>query len=343
MARPGGAPLAVPRRLLLLAVTLSATGMLLVAGGCGREDEPGSGPGDAGRQAGDPADAEGPIRRDPANAKVTLTIGSKNFTEQRVLGELFAQGLEAAGFVVRRRLNLGDEQVAQQALLSGQIDGYPEYTGTALLSLCGVPNAEVPKDPAQAFRDARACLAERGETAFAPTPFTSSNEVGVKRRIARRFDLQRISDLAEVSDRFTLFGSRECRRRADCLVGLQRVYGMRFGSFRPVPIPERFAVLRTSEPAASIVFTTDPQITRENVVLLEDDRGMFPPYNSTFLARDEVVQDAGPALGQTIEKIGRLLTDETMQELNAQVDIDRRSPATVARGHLRRTGLVAAE
>ena len=70
---------------------------------------------------------------------------------------------------------------------------------------------------------------------------------------------------------------------------------------------------------------------------------MFPPYNSTFLARDEVVQDAGPALGQTIEKIGRLLTDETMQELNAQVDIDRRSPATVARGHLRRTGLVAAE
>jgi osmoprotectant transport system substrate-binding protein len=237
-------------------------------------------------------------------------------------------------------LSLGDEKAAQRALDAGEVDGYPEYTGTALLSLCGVETIDVPKDPQQAYQDAQECLAEKGQTAFAPTPFTSSNEVGVKKATARRYGLRTISDLAKVDQDFTLFGSPECAGRADCLAGLQRVYGLRFGTFRPVMIDRRFEVLEDGGPVASIVFTTDPQILRGGITLLEDDRGMFPPNNSTFVARDEVVDTAGPALGSTVEKIEAGLTDETMQELNALVDLDGQTPAAVARGYLRDGGLV---
>jgi osmoprotectant transport system substrate-binding protein len=329
------------RRLASLAVValLGCSAGFAVA--CGDDEETTGGPVAGGEQGNDPADTSGPIRRDPANGKVTLTIGSKNFTEQRVLGELYAQGLEAAGYKVRRHFGFADEQAAQRALEGGEVDGYPEYTGTALLSLCGVASADVPKDPEQAYRDARDCLKERGETAFSPTPFTSSNEVGVTRATANKYDLRTISDLKAHEKEFTLYGSPECRHRQDCLLGLQGVYGLRFNTFTAVPTSQRFAVLRNRGPIASIVFTTDPQIGRQNVVLLEDDRGMFPPYNSIFVARDEVVQNAGPALGRTILQIEQSLTDETMQELNARVDLDKRSPANVAEGYLRQAGLVS--
>jgi osmoprotectant transport system substrate-binding protein len=324
---------------LLVLLLLGLTAAVLAA--CGSDDESSSGgPVSTSDQTADPADTAGPIKRDTANSKVTLTIGSKNFTEQRVLGELYAQGLEAAGYKIRRHFGFADEQAAQTALEGGEVDGYPEYTGTALLSLCGVASSDVPKDPEQAYRDARDCLKERGETAFSPTPFTSSNEVGVTRATANRYDLRTISDLKEHERDFTLYGSPECRHRQDCLLGLQQVYGLRFRTFTTVPTSQRFAVLRNPGALASIVFTTDPQIGRQGIVVLEDDRGMFPPYNSIFVARDEVVQNAGDALGRTIVQIEQSLTDETMQELNARVDLDKRSPADVARTYLRDTGLV---
>jgi len=325
-----------PRRAVALAAALSA---LLGAVACGDDrEDPGTGRDDL--SAVENVAAPGsPINRHPANAEVTIVVGSKNFTEQKVLGEIYAQGLEAAGFKVQRRLDLGDEHAAQQALEDRRIDGYPEYTGTALLSLCGVSTADIPKDPQQAYEDARDCMAERGFTAFAPTPFTSSNEVGVRRRLAMRLGLKTISDLAEVDQDFTLYGSPECRRRTDCLVGLRQVYGLRFARFVAVDLDQRHAVLRRPGKVASIVFTTDPQNTREGIVLLEDDRGMFPPYNSTFVARDDIVEAAGPALGRTIQQIEQGLTDEVMQELNARVDVDRKDPGAVAAEFLQESGL----
>jgi osmoprotectant transport system substrate-binding protein len=313
-------------------VLVSLVACVLALGACG-DDDAGSSSGDGARQ--------GSIRSNPANARTTIRVGSKNFTEQKVLGEIYAQGLKAAGYEVETELSLGDEKIAQRSLARGTIDGYPEYTGTALLSLCGVPSDEVPKDPDQAFRDARACLAEDGFTAFPPTPFTSSNEVGVRQQTAERGNLQRISDLKPVDGEFTLYGSRECRRRADCLLGLERIYGLRFKAFVPVDIDRRHEVLTsTAGPVASIVFTTDPQIKRENIVLLEDDRGMFPPNNSTFVVRDEVARKAGRDLPRTIAMLQTGLTDEVMQELNARVDLDDETPAAVAEQYLLDAGLI---
>ena len=303
----------------------------LLAGGCG--DDGGS-PGDGA------SSRAGAITRSEENAQTTVRIGSKTFTEQLILGEIYAQGLEAAGFEVGRELGLGNEADAQQALKGGVIDGYPEYTGTALISFCGVRAASVPKDPGEAFADTQRCFARRGFTALPPTPFTSSNEIGVTQEVAARHDLQQISDLARVDQDFTLFGSPECRRRSDCLAGLRSVYGLRFGTFTPVDIGKRHEVLRRGDRVASVVFTTDPQIKRENLVLLEDDRGMVPPYNSTFLVREELVAEAGPGLERVVGLVQRGLTDEVMQELNARVDLDGEEPAAAAASYLRAAGLV---
>ncbi len=283
----------------------------------------------------------GPIERDPANASVSLTIGSKNFTEQRVLAEIYAQGLQAAGYRVRTRLDLGDESAALRALKSGRIDAYPEYTGTALLSFFGVRAGAIPRDPTEAYERAREGFEKQGLVAFEPTPFTSSNEVAVTQATAEREGLQRISDLQGRAKDLTLFGSPECDRRQDCLIGLREVYGLRFKRFVEVEIPKRHDVLINGRADVSIVFTTDPQIKREGFVLLEDDRGMFPPNNSTLVMRREVAERAGPDLRETIERLQRELTDEVMQELNARVDLDDKDPKAVAREDLRETELLA--
>ena len=126
------------------------------------------------------------IKHNDANAKTTLTVGSKNFTEQKVLGEIYAQAFQAAGYTVKKALNLGDEKTALKAVKTDQISGYPEYTGTALLSFLKVPAKDIPTDESQAYEQVKAGLAKQGIEAFPPTPFTSSNEVGAAQEEGRR-------------------------------------------------------------------------------------------------------------------------------------------------------------
>jgi osmoprotectant transport system substrate-binding protein len=308
--------------------------LLVLIAGCGGSEAPKPTPAGS-------ADARGgKISRDAANARVRLTIGSKNFTEQRVLGEIYAQGLEAAGYAISKDLNLGDEHAALAALKSEEISAYPEYTGTALLSFFGKKASELPKDPQAAYEEAKRAFAAQGLTALEPTPFTSSNEVAVTKATAERLGLRNISDLQGKAQKLTLYGAPECRHRLDCLLGLEQVYGLHFKRFVPVPIPRRHAVLSSGRADVSIVFTTDPQIQREDEVLLEDDKGMFPPNNSTLVMKRATADAAGPDLARTVDLIQEQLTDENMQELNARVDLDRKDPAEVAREYLTETGLI---
>ena len=283
----------------------------------------------------------GKIQHNDANAKVQLTIGSKNFTEQKVLGEIYAQGLEAAGYTVSKDLNLGDQDIALAALKKGEISAYPEYTGTALLAFFGKKTEELPKDPQAAYEEAKKDFAADGLTAFPPTPFTSSNEVAVTKDTADKLGLKTISDLSGKSQDLTLYGSPECRKRLDCLLGLQQVYGLKFKKFVPIDLARRHEVLSSGRADVSIVFTTDPQIQREKEVLLEDDKGMFPPYNSTLVMKKETADEAGPDLPKVLNLLQEQLTDENMQELNARVDLDKKDAAEVAKEYLTETGLIA--
>jgi osmoprotectant transport system substrate-binding protein len=317
--------------------------MLLVASlalaACGDDDDDGGGGGGGGAATQEESGGSG-IQSDEANAGTTITVGSKNFTEQKVLGEIYAQAFEAAGYTVEKQLNLGDEKTALRALEGGDIDAYPEYTGTALLSFFGVQADKLPKDETAAYEQAREGFAEKNLTAFEPTPFTSSNEVAVTKQTADENSLRTISDLSEVDDQFTLYGSPECRQRLDCLLGLQEVYGLEFQRFVPVDIALRHQVLTEGQADVSIVFTTDPQIQREEFVLLEDDKGMFPPYNSTLVMRNEIAEQGGAELEEVVGMVNEGLTDEAMQELNARVDLDKKTPEEVAGEYLSEEGLV---
>jgi osmoprotectant transport system substrate-binding protein len=321
----------MPRLLCCLA---AAAALAACGGGSGS----GTGAGSTGATGG--TTAGGQIQRDPANAKIALRIGSKNFTEQKILGQIFVQGLAAAGYHTSADLGIGDERATFQALRAGRIDAYPEYTGTALLSFFGKRAADLPKDPQEAFDQARAGFARDGFVAFPPTPFTNSNEIAVTKRTADRLHLAKISDLSKVARRLVLAGPPECRHRLDCLVGLEQVYGLHFKRFMPVRIGQRHKVLVDGRADVSIVFTTDPEIKRNDEVLLSDDRGMLPPYNSTLVMRRPLAAKAGSDLRNAIELLQRPLTDDAMQELDARVDLDHKSPAEVAREYLSETGLV---
>jgi len=326
-----------PARLLVLLLVLACSAVFVAA--CGGDDDD-QGSSSTPSPTSQP-DTAGKIQKNDANSKVKLTIGSKNFTEQKVLGEIYAQGLQAAGYTVSKDLNLGDEKTALAAVKSDEISAYPEYTGTALLSFFGKKADELPKDPQAAYEEAKKGFAGEGMVALPPTPFTSSNEVAVTQQTADKLGLKKISDLKGKSQDLTLYGSPECRQRLDCLLGLQQVYGLKFKKFTPVDIAQRHEVLTSGRADVSIVFTTDPQIRREHEVLLEDDKGMFPPYNSTLVMKQKTFDEAGADLQPTVELLQEQLTDENMQELNARVDLDKKDPAEVAKEYLTETGLIA--
>jgi osmoprotectant transport system substrate-binding protein len=317
---------------MLLALLVAA----LAVAGCGDDDDS-----DTGNESADTSQdtSSSQIQKNDKNSSTKVTIGSKNFTEQKVLGEIYAQALAAAGYDVTTQLNLGDEKTALKALEGGDISAYPEYTGTALLSFFGVTADKLPNDEATAYEEAKAGFAKKNLTALPPTPIVSSNEVAVTKATADKLSLKTISDLEGKSQDLTLYGSPECRQRLDCLLGLEQVYGLKFKKFVPVDIALRHEVLKKGQADVSIVFTTDPQNKREGFVLLEDDKGMFPPYNSTLVVRNDVLEKAGPDFAKTVDMVSKGLTDEVMQELNARVDLDKSTPEDVAGQYLEESGL----
>jgi glycine betaine/choline ABC-type transport system substrate-binding protein len=315
---------------LLATLATLACGALLTA--CGDDDESSGDGGSASAQL---------IEANPDNAGKELTVGSKNFTEQFILGEIYAQALDAAGYDVKKDLNLGSEQIALRALKGGDVDAYPEYTSTALTSFFDVQPQDIPKDAKQAVEESRDKFAQEGLVAYEPTPFTSANAVGLLKKKADELGVQKVSDLEGKSEDLTLYGSPECRQRLDCLVGLQEDYGLRFKRFVPIDIGLRYDVLDKGQADLSIIFTTDAQLsTRDDVVTLEDDKKVFPPGNVTFVASKEAADAAGPDLKETVENVQTGLTERVMQELNARVDVDREEPRAVARAYLRESGYI---
>jgi glycine betaine/choline ABC-type transport system substrate-binding protein len=282
------------------------------------------------------------IVSNPKNGKVSLTIGSKNFTEQIVLGEIYSQALQAAGYKVDTKLDLGSETVALQALKGGQITGYPEYASTALTSFFGKQPEQVPSDPQKAYQDANAEFQKEGLTAFPPTPFSSANAVGTLKKTADKLGLKDISDLKGKSQNLTLYGSPECRQRIDCLLGLEKFYGLKFKKFVPVDIGLRYTVLDKGQADLSILFTTDAQLAadKDKYVILNDDKHAFPAGNVIFVTDQKVAQKAGPDYQKTITQVQSGLTTKVMQELDARVDIDHQQASDVAHQYLTESGYI---
>jgi osmoprotectant transport system substrate-binding protein len=294
-------------------------------------------------ESGEPELVEGElIESDSANGKVSLTIGSKNFPEQEILGEIYTQALAAAGYKATSDLSLGSETVALKTLKAGQISGYPEYASTALTSFFGLEPEEVPSDATEAWEKANAEFEKDGLEAFEPTPFASANAVGLLKSTAEKYNLKTISDLEGVSEELSLYGAPECRQRIDCLAGLEKLYGLKFKEFKPIDISLRYPVLEKGQADLSILFTTDPQLAaeKEKFVILEDDKKVFPAGNIIFVTQKKVAEEAGPDYEATILNVQKGLTLPVVQELDARVELEKQTPKEAAAAYLEAAGYV---
>src|SRR3954471_6737356 len=278
------------------------------------------------------------IKANSANSSKTVTIGSKNFTEKYILGQIYAQALKAAGYSVKTQLNLGSEQIALKALKSGQVDAYPEYTGTALTSFFKMKATDVPHDEQKAYDLAKTNFAKEGLTALPPTPFTDSNGVGMLKATADKLGISTISDLKGKDAKLSFSGTPECPQRPDCLLGLKDVYGLKFKKVSGVDPSLRHTVLAKKKADVSIVFTTDGQLAQGTEKLLEDDKHLFPPYNVTLVFKKTALDKLGADAQKTITLVQKGLTTDAMQELNSRVDIDKQTPAAVAKAYLKESG-----
>jgi glycine betaine/choline ABC-type transport system substrate-binding protein len=210
-----------------------------------------------------------------------------------------------------------------------------------LTSFFELPPEEVPGDAAEAVAETEDDFAKLGLQAFQPTPFSSANGVGLLAETADDLGATTISDLDGQTEDLTLAGSPECEQRIDCLAGLEKYYGLKFGDFTPVDIGLRYEVLDKGDADLSILFTSDAQLfVSDDYTILEDDKGVLPAGNVIFVADEAAAQDAGPDFQATIEKVQEGLSLEVIQELNARVDIDKEKPEDVAADYLSESGYV---
>ncbi len=264
------------------------------------------------------------------SAERSVRIGSKNFSEQVILGEIAAQGLEARGMRVDRRLNLGGTFICHQAMKAGELDLYPEYTGTAYTAIL---SRKPVSDPKLVFADVRREYLAQWKLAWSP-PLGFENTFALVMRgdDARRLGIRRISDLAAHPEIRPGFGY-EFLEREDGFPGLARTYGLRFRD-RPVQMDLGLLYQALQSRKVDLVAgnSTDGLIDAIGGVVLEDDRRYFPPYEAAFVVRGEIWNR--PAVRGFLESLGGKIDVKTMRRLNAAVDKDKRRPEDVAKEFL---------
>ena len=324
-------------RAVLAAITVLALAVVFAA--CGSDSKSSSDSSGGGASTTSDTGGDKAIQKNPANASKTVTVGSKNFPEQFVLGEIYSQALQAAGYKVKKQLNLGSEVIAFKALKQGNIDGYPEYTGTALTSFYKVPVTKVPKDAQAAYDELKTKLQGDKITGLAQTPFENTYQLGMTKKTAAKLgNPTKISDLTGKSQSLTINGYPECEQRPDCLIGVEKTYGLKFKKF--VASGDPYPVLDKGAADVAFVFTTDAALTTNKYATLMDDKHLFPPYHITFLIKSDTLAKLGPDAQKVIEQVQTPLTNEVQRELNSRVVLDKKTPKEVASEYLKEAGFV---
>jgi osmoprotectant transport system substrate-binding protein/osmoprotectant transport system permease protein len=280
-----------------------------------------------------------PVVQGPPSQARPIVVASKPFGESYLLAEMFAQLLEARGFEVDRRPGLGATEIVFRALRANQVDAYPEYTGTGLLAILG----ERPSpDPRQVYRQVSREFRERyGARWLPPLGFQNTYAIAVRRETARHFNLSTLSDLAGVSHGMRAGLTPDFIGRPDGLPGLQKAYGIRFRSVRALLPAVKYQALAAGEVDVIDGYSTDGFIARYDLVILEDDRRFFPPYEAAALISPGFAHDL-PAGVAALTELSGLLTETAMRRLNQRIEVDRTPVAEVAADALRGLGLIGA-
>ena len=262
----------------------------------------------------------------------TITIGSKNYTEQLILGNMVAILIEEnTDIEVKRALNLGGTQVVFEAIKAGDVDGYMEYTGTALVNMLKEPIItdmnEVYEKVKQPFKT------DYGLEVLESFNINNTYTLSVDSSLQQKYDLHTISDLATYAPKLKLGSSMEFTNREDGLLGIEKAYNLKFKDVKKMDGSLRYQALELGEVDVVDAFATDGLIKKLNLTVLEDDLSVFPPYYAIPVFRQEVIE-SHPELGPLIKKLGSKLNNEEMMNLNYEVDLMSRSPEDVARSFL---------
>ena len=270
-------------------------------------------------------------------AQRSVVVASKPFAESYLLAEMFAQLLEARGHAVDRRPGLGTTDVALRALVAGAADVYPEYTGTGLLAVLG---DSVRRPRREAFARVSAEFARRfGVRWLPPLGFENGFALTVRRETAERLGVRTLSELARAAPGLRAGFSSDFAGRADGLPGLARAYGLRFASSRPLAPALKYQALAAGEVDVIDGYTTDGLVARHDLVVLDDDRAFFPPYEAAALVSAALLRDV-PAAALALTELSGRLDGATMRALNRRVEVDQEPVARVAADALASLGLV---
>lgn len=272
-----------------------------------------------------------------------IRVGSTNFSEQLVVAELYSQALEAAGYRVERRFNMGSRETVAPALEAGQIDLYPEYLATYVIYLT--------KDPSRATSNATTTfltlvetLQSRGITPLFFASAIDSNGLAVGKAFSDRNGVTKISDLAKLNGQLVLGGPPECVDRPLCLPGLEKTYGLKFKEFRGLDAsgPITADALKTGQIDVAVLFTTSALIAGNGFVALEDDKKLQPADNLVPIIRNDMLSKAPnqDSLKKAINDVSAKLTTSELAELNRQIDLERKEPKDIASAWLRGKGLI---
>jgi glycine betaine/choline ABC-type transport system substrate-binding protein len=259
-----------------------------------------------------------------------VAVGSKDFTEQIILGELLAQSIAAKGLKVARRFDLGGT-LAHEALLAGEIDMYVEYTGTALLAILKSP---LTKDAKEVYRRVKEEYERRFDAVWTePLGFENTFAILVRAEDARRLGLKTVSDAAKFSAQWRAGFGQDFMSRADGYRGFARTYGFQFQEIREMDLSLTYRALAERQVDLIAGNSTDGLITRYGLVQLQDDRRYFPPYDAVPVVRQAVLE-RHPEIQAAMQDLRGVLSVEEMRRLNYQVDGEQRQARDVVREFL---------
>jgi osmoprotectant transport system substrate-binding protein len=267
----------------------------------------------------------------------TVVIGTKNFSEEYILGQLYKQALEAKGFSVSYKENIGSTEIIDTALTSGKINFYPEYTGVIVQVV--FHKALSAKTAAATYQLAKRLQEQRGFTLFRATPFFDTDAIAVLKTTAATYHLTTVADLRKV-DGLTLAGQPEFRTRNTGLVGLRNIYKVRNAKFIPLAGISPYAALDSGKALAAAVFSTDPPLGKgSKYKVLTDPKHLFGFQNVAPVVSKTLAAQLGPKFRRTVDAVSAKLTTPAIIAMNNAVIVGKKSPAAVAKAFLKANGL----
>lgn len=288
------------------------------------------------------ATASGAASGSPAAEKPTVKIGSAGFYESAVVGEMYAQALEAKGFTVDRHLEIGERPAVHAAMDAGDVNLIPEYLGGLAAQLS--QSAELSSDPQEAWDNLQQPLQDKGWVAFDFSPGTDADGFAVRAETAQKFSLKTMSDVAKVADQLVWGVAEGCPDNPVCGPGLKSTYGIDLDKLdvesEPPCSADIITALNNKVIDVAQVCTTQPDIVSSNLTLLEDDKHLQPAQNMTAVATKELADAGGTDLADTIDSINAKLTTEALTQLGVEINVDQKDIADVAKSFLEDNGLL---